>query len=178
MNLKCFAAGSFPLVLCCVVGCFKPVPKSAGTESAPTTTTAAVSQEDATPRETLGKTTQNVMDLQKALADGGKLADTSVAPSDPLTQSAAVYRTQVGKLASISVEQAIQLRNAQSIQDPKPLTHDQLLKEVIRVGQPDGIQLPMLPYYQEYAWDAQQQKLVVVDFPARQEARQKELDSN
>ncbi len=36
----------------------------------------------------------------------------------------------------------------------------------------------MLPYYQEYAWDAQQQKLVVVDFPARQEARQKELDSN
>ncbi len=175
MNMKWFVAATC-LLIPFVAGCFKPAPKTA--EAPPPAATPAVSQDDATPRETIGKTTQNVLEFQKALADGGKLAETSVAPSDPLTQSAAVYRTQVGKLASITVEQAIQLRNAQSIQDPKPLTHDQLLKEVIRVGQPDGIQLPMLPYYQEYAWDAQQQKLVVVDFPARQEARQKELESN
>ena len=175
MNMKLFVA-TLNLLMLFSVGCFKPAATTSDTKPASTETTAP--QDDATPRETIGKTTQNVMDLQKALADGGKLAETSVAPSDPLTQSAAVYRTQVGKLASISVEQAIQLRNAQSIQDPKPLTHDQLMKEVIRVGQPDGIQLPMLPYYQEYSWDAQQQKLVVVDFPARQEARQRELDAN
>ncbi len=175
MNMKWFVTAAC-LLVSFSTGCFKPAPKTAETAPAPVTATA--SQDDATPRETIGKTTQNVLELQKALADGGKLAETSVAPSDPLTQSAAVYRTQVGKLASITVEQAIQLRNAQTIQDPKPLTHDQLLKEVIRVGQPDGIQLPMLPYYQEYAWDSQQQKLVVVDFPARQEARQKELDFN
>ncbi len=142
MNMKLFVA-ALNLLMLASVGCFKPAATSSETKPVATETTAP--QDDATPRETIGKTTQNVLDLQKALADGGKLAETSVAPSDPLTQSAAVYRTQVGKLASMSVEQAIQLRNAQSIQDPKPLTYDQLMKEVIRAGQPTGFSCPCCP---------------------------------
>ncbi len=165
------------LIILASVGCFKPAPPQPAASAAPEPA-AQVTPEEATPRETIGKTTQNVLELQAALNDGGKPAETSIAPSDPLTQSAAAYRTQVAKIAGITVDQAIQIRNAQSIQDPKPLSYDQFLKEIIRVGQPDGIQLPMLPYYQEYAWDVQQQKLIVVDFPARQEARQRELDAN
>ncbi len=125
------------------------------------------------PRKTIGETTQNVLDLEKALADGGVRAETGVSSGNPLLQSAEAYRTTVAKVGGMAVQQAIQLRNAQSIQDPKPLTHQQFLDEIIRPDDPDGIRLPMLPYYQEYAWDEDAQELVVVDFPKRKEERER-----
>jgi hypothetical protein len=123
-----------------------------------------------TPRKTMGEKTQNVGKLSEELQKGGVLAETTIPVSDPLTQSAAAYRTSVAKIGAMSVEQAIQIRNAQNImEDPKPLTYDEFMTEIIKKGQPDGIQLPMLPYYQEYAWDEQNQKLVVVEYPKRKE---------
>lgn len=157
-----------------LVGCFQTTTPPVVADSSATQVTA----EEATPRTTMNKTTQVVLDLDAALADGGVLADTEVQVADPLTQSAAAYRTTVGKLGGMAVHQAIQLRNAQSIQDPKPLSHDQFMAEIIKKDQPDGIRLAMLPYYQEYAWDVKAQKLVVVDFPARQAERRKQLDAN
>ena len=120
-------------------------------------------------RETVGKTTQDVLKLTEAIAQGGVLAETTIPVADPLTQNAAAYRTTVAKLGGMAVDQAIQIRNAQNIADPKPLSHDEFMAEIIKKGQPDGIRLPTLPYYQEYAWDEAKQKLVVVDFP-RQES--------
>jgi hypothetical protein len=127
-------------------------------------------------RETIGKRTQEVLKLDEALQQGGTLADTTIPFSDPLTQNAAAYRTTVGKLGAMSVDQAIQIRNAQSIADPKPLTYDEFMAEIIKKGQPDGIQLAMLPYYQEYAWDEPNQKLVVVEFPERKAKMQDQMD--
>ena len=74
----------------------------------------------------------------------------------------------------MAVDKAIQIRNAQSIQDPKPLSYKVFMEEIIKKGGPDGIRLAMLPYYQEYAWDEVNQQLVVVDFPARKEEREKQ----
>jgi hypothetical protein len=127
-------------------------------------------------RETIGKRTQEVLRLDEALQQGAVLADTTIPVADPLTQNAAAYRTTVGKLGGMAVDQAIQLRNAQSIQDPKPLTYDEFMNEIIKKGQPDGIMLAMLPYYQEYAWDEQNQKLVVVEFPERKAKMQEQMD--
>lgn len=128
---------------------------------------------DSTPRATLNQKTQNVLKLDEALADGGVVDSGQVTSSNPLLQSAEAYRTQVARTGAMAVQQAIQIRNAQSIQDPQPLTHEQFMAEIIKPGQPDGIQLAMLPYYQEYAWDEAAQELVVVNFPARQEEREK-----
>ncbi len=135
--------------------------------------TAETASSDSTPRETMNKTTQNVLKLDEALAQGGEVDSGKVTSSNPLLQSAEAYRTQVARFGSVAVQQAIQIRNAQSIQDPKPLTHEQFMTEIIKSGQPDGIQLAMLPYYQEYAWDEAAQALVVINFPARQEEREK-----
>jgi hypothetical protein len=173
-NMKSFSLVSLFAFSCLLCGCFQAAPPSVTPPAAETT----VSAEDATPRETLNKTTQVVLEFDKAIADGGVVADTNIPVADPLTQSAAGYRTAVAKIGGMAVDQAIQLRNAQSINDPKPLTYEQFMTEIIRKDQPDGIQLAMLPYYQEYTWDVKSQKLVVVDFPARKEARQKQLDSN
>jgi hypothetical protein len=50
------------------------------------------------------------------------------------------------------------------------------MAEIIKKDQAEGIKLAMLPYYQEYAWDEADQKLVVVEFPARKKAYQKNFD--
>lgn len=164
---------AFCLFLAMTIGCFTSNPNAATSGDSSSTVS-----DEATPRETLNKTTQVVLDLEKAMSDGAVLADTDIPVADPLTQSAAAYRTSVGKLGGMAIDQAIQIRNAQSINDPKPLTYDQFMTEIIKKDQPDGIRLAMLPYYQEYAWDVKTQKLVVVDFPARKEERRKQLDSN
>lgn len=155
-----------------ISGCFSPKPPAA--EKATVSAGGEVTADEATPRETLNKKTQNVLKLDDALASGGVRDSGQVSSTNPLMQTADVYRTQVAKLGGMAVQQAIQLRNAQSIQDPKPLTHAQFMADIIKPGQSDGIQLPMLPYYQEYAWDEAAQELVAVNFQARIDEREKQ----
>lgn len=164
----------FGAVLAFLVGTAGCMPtKKADSPGADASADAGDSDDASTPRKTIGETTQNVLELDQALADGGVPAETGVSSGNPLLQSAEAYRTTVAKVGGMAVQQAIRLRNAQSIQDPKPLSHQQFLDEIIRPGEPDGIKLPMLPYYQEYAWDTDAQELVVVDFPERKAARER-----
>lgn len=159
----------FPLLLVPLVGCLPAgKPKEAASDAA-----AESGGDEATPRKTVGETTQNVLDLRQALADGGVRAEIGVRGSNPLLQSAEAYRTTVAKVGGMAVQQAIAIRNAQSIQDPKPLSHEEFMREIIRPDDPQGIRLAMLPYYQEYAWDEEAQELVVVDFPARKQERER-----
>ena len=128
---------------------------------------SAVAKAKVQPRKTIGEKTWTVLKLSDALADGGVLAATNIEVADPLTQSTAAYRTSVAKIAAMQVKHTIDLRNASNIQDPKPLAYEEFLAEIIKKDQPDGIALPMLPYYQEYAWDEANQQLVAVEFPKR-----------
>tara|TARA_Y100000385_G_scaffold274513_1_gene317800 strand:+ start:256 stop:603 length:348 start_codon:yes stop_codon:yes gene_type:complete len=112
--------------------------------------------------------------LKDALEKGGVLATKDAGTSNPLLASAAAYRNSVATIGAMAVDKAIQIRNAQSIREPQPLTYEVFMKEIIKKGKSDGIRLAMLPYYQEYAWDEKDQKLVVIDFPARKEEREKQ----
>ena len=168
MTLTCL------LAMATLLGCL-PSPSADNSDNKPAvSTTPGVTAAEATPRETIGKTTQNVLPLKEAVDKGGVPADKKAGASNPLLASAAAYRNSVATIGSMAVDKAIQLRNAQSIREPKPLTYDVFMEEIIQVGRGDGIWLPMLPYYQEYAWDEQKQKLVVMDFPARKEEREKQ----
>lgn len=122
-------------------------------------------------RQTLGKTTQNVLELSKALEEGGVLAETSI-KSDGLEIASEAYRTQVGKAGSLAVEQRMQHYNA--LNGEYPQTYEQFMTQIIGKGQPDGLSLPMLPYYQEWAYDEATRKLVVVEFPAKRDQRERE----
>jgi len=134
---------------------------------APAATTAPVET-----RQTIRKTTQNVLELSKALADGGVRAEMSI-QSQGLEVAADAYRTSVGKMAVIAVEKKMQLYQAEH-DNNKPKDYAEFMARIIEPGKPDGILLPMLPYYQEYAYDPETQQLVVVEFPAKKEQRQKE----
>ncbi len=168
--MKILRRSLLTLLLVSAAGCLRVSPKAEKAESS----TPDAAEDDAAPGGIINKKTQNVLDLKQALVDGGVVASTKIEATNPLTQSADAYRTSAVRIAAMAVEHAIQIRNAQSINDPKPLTHAEFVSEIIKPDQPDGIQLPKLPYYQEYAWDEQAQKLVAVDFPARQAERAKQ----
>jgi hypothetical protein len=125
-------------------------------------------------RQTLKKTTQNVLELSEAVKQGGVRADLSI-KSQGLEVAAEAYRTSVGKLSILAVDQKMKFFQAEN--NRKPKDYKEFMDRIIEPGKPDGIMLPMLPYYQEYAYDPDAQELVVIEFPAKKEQRQKETAS-
>ena len=122
-------------------------------------------------RKTVGKTTQKVLDLAAALADGGVVADPT-APREGLDVVTGAYRSASAQIGGLAVEQGLRLHAAEH--GSRPATHAEFMSTIMKPGEPDGIQLPMLPYYQEYAFDPDKGALVIVNFPARHEQRKKE----
>jgi len=125
----------------------------------------------AQPRATLGKTTQNVLDLAAATAEGGVVVEAG-APRSGLDAITGAHRAAAGQISILAVEHKMKLDAAEH--GSKPKTHAEFMRRIIAAGQPDEIRLPMLPYYQEYAFDPAGQCLVVVEFPARKEERERE----
>jgi hypothetical protein len=125
-------------------------------------------------RDTLNKTTQNVLELKTELANGAILAPTEIEVSDPLTQAASAYRTQVAKAGKMRVTMDMNMYEATNGEKPK--TYQEFMDVIIKKGKADGIQLPMLPYYQEYAYDSDKKELVVVEYPAKKKAMQEQSD--
>lgn len=116
-------------------------------------------------RETIRKTTQNVLKLSDALAQGGTLATGGgeLGPSEGyLGATAQAYRSSVAKLAAGQVQQMMQIYDIQNNGPVK--NYEEFMEFIIKKDKPDGIQLPMLPYYQEYAFDEANKQLVVVEF--------------
>ncbi|MFM7521747.1 MAG: hypothetical protein ACKO9B_14940 [Planctomycetota bacterium] len=150
------------IVMVVVVGCAPPAKKTAATST----------QQPIETRKTIGKTTQNVLPLADALQQGGQLAEMSITSGGLGAITSDAYRTSVGKMGIIAVEHQLQLVEAEH--GPKPMNYDEFMAKVIGKGKPDGIQLPMLPYYQEWAYDPEAKKLVVVEFPLKKEQRQQE----
>ena len=126
-------------------------------------------------RQTLKKTTQNVLELSEALKQGGVRAEMSI-KSQGLEVAADAYRTSVGKLSIIAVDQKMNFFQAEN--DRKPKDYAEFMDRIIEPGKPDGINLPMLPYYQEYAFDPESKKLVVVEFPAKKAERERQTSGS
>jgi hypothetical protein len=123
-------------------------------------------------RKTIGKTTQNVMEISEAVRAGGVPAETEITGSGLAAITSDAYRTSVGKMGVIAVQHKLQI--VEAADGPKPMGYEEFMKKVIGKGEPDGIQLPVLPYYQEWAYDAEKKTLVVMEFPLKKEQRQQE----
>jgi hypothetical protein len=122
-------------------------------------------------RKTIGKTTQTVLELSRALADGGVLAEPGVMSGglDAITDA---VRTSSGTIGVLAVEQKLKLYEAEN--GRKPMRYEEFMSRIIAPGTPDSVSLPMLPYYQEWAYDPAAKKVMVVEFPARKEQRREE----
>lgn len=125
-------------------------------------------------RETLKKTTQVVLDLKPELAKGGQVTDGKIHESDYLTVQADAYRTSVANIAKMKIK--MDMDQYEALNDQKIKTYQEFMDLIIKKGQPDGIQLPMLPYYQEYGYDSDKHELVVIEYPAKKKAMQDQTD--
>jgi hypothetical protein len=139
---------------------------AAGCEDEPTT------KPKIQARDTLGKYTQEVRNLKPELAAGGQTTDGKVHATDYITLQADVYRTEVAKIAKMNVKHAIDLYEAEHGEKPK--TYEEFMDVIIKKGKPDGIMLPMLPYYQEYGYDPEAKELVVIEYPAKKKAMEEQ----
>jgi len=124
-------------------------------------------------REILGKYTQEVRNLKPELAKGGRTTDGKIHATDYITLQADAYRTEVAKYAKMNVKHAIDLYEAEHGEKPK--TYEEFMDVIIKKGKPDGIMLPMLPYYQEYGYDPDKQELVVIEYLAKKKAMEEQI---
>jgi hypothetical protein len=123
-------------------------------------------------RETINKYTDNVLDLKAELAKGGKATDNKVKESDYLTVVTDVRRKALGDIAKLAVQQQIGMYEA--LNGEKPKTYEEFMENIMKKGKPDALRLPMLPYYQEYAYDSDAKELVVIEYPAKKAAYEKQ----
>jgi hypothetical protein len=123
-------------------------------------------------RDTLGKTTQEVRNLKPELSQGGEVTDGKTHAKEYLDLMADVYRTKVGEIAKLAVQHSMDLYEAEHGEKPK--TYEEFMELIIKKGRADGIQLPMLPYYQEYGYDPDKKELVVIEYPAKKKAMQEQ----
>jgi hypothetical protein len=117
------------------------------------------------PRETLGKTTQDIKALEPEVQQGGQVASGKITSKDPITLTGNAYVSSVGRLAVDQIQHALDLYHAEN--DRYPADLQEFMDQIIK---PNGIRLPQLPAYQEFAYDAPNHKLVVMEYPDRREA--------
>lgn len=116
-------------------------------------------------RKTLGKTTRKVLRLADAVAAGGVLVEVGSGESGGIAVLSGALTSATGQIGGIAAEQALRLHEAEHGQ--RPATHEEFMRMIIRPGESAGVDLPMLPYDREYAYDEQARRLVVVEFPKR-----------
>jgi hypothetical protein len=117
------------------------------------------------PREVIGKTTQDIRAQEPEIQQGAQVASGKITAKDPITLAGNTYVSAVGRLAVDKIQHAMDLYYAEHEEYPKDLPEfmDQIIK-------PNGVTLPQLPAYQDYAYDAANHKLVVLEYPDRKEA--------
>jgi hypothetical protein len=125
-------------------------------------------------RDTLGKTTQEVRNLKPELAQGGQVTDGKIHATDYITLQADAYRTSVANIAKMKVKYDMDIYEA--LNGSKPKSYEEFMEVIIKKGKADGIQLPMLPYYQEYGYDPDKKELVVIEYPAKKKAMEEQSD--
>jgi hypothetical protein len=125
-------------------------------------------------RETLHKWTQEVRNLKPEVEQGGQVTDGKIHSTDYLTVQADAYRTSVANIAKMKVK--MDMDQYEALNGEKPKTYEEFMDVIIKKGKPDGIQLPMLPYYQEYGYDPDAKELVVIEYPAKKKAYEEQQD--
>ena len=159
MNTRGWRVVLFVSFTAFVVGCDDPAPKPDASASPGAVQTAPIQT-----RKTVGKTTQNVLDVADAKAQGGVVVDNAAeAEEGGLGAYSQAYRHSVATIGGLAVEQKMKLFEAEY--GRKPGTHAEFMDRIIEKGRPGAVSLPALPSGKAYAFDPQRKAVVVVALP-------------
>ena len=124
---------------------------------------AAAPARKAEPEFIVGKRTQDIKDA-KAEIRGGQAHQVQprITAKDPITLQGNAYVTIIGQTSILSIQHAMDLYHATN--DRYPKDYDEFMNEIIKAN---NIALPKLPHYQEYGYDAEQHKFIILEYPDR-----------
>jgi hypothetical protein len=115
------------------------------------------------PRDVIGKTTQDIRAADTETQEkGAKVVTPKIVAKDPILLTGNAYVTMIGKISISQIEHAMKLYQAENNRYPKDL--QEFMDAIIK---PNGIRLPTLPHYQEYGYDEQEHKLIILEYPDR-----------
>jgi hypothetical protein len=149
-----FVATSTLLMLALAVGCDESPPKKV--ES----------------RVITSKSTQEVRNLTPVLAKGGQVADVKAPATNYITLRPDANKTGIVGSAQMKVQ--IEIDMYEKAKGEKLNTYEEFMEKIIKKGRPDGIQLPVLPDYQEYGYDPDTRELVIMEYPEKKKAGAKQ----
>ncbi|SIO33198.1 hypothetical protein SAMN05444166_3847 [Singulisphaera sp. GP187] len=144
-------------------------------DAAPVTAPAtepAPAPEIVQPRETLGKRTQDIRNAEDELKKGAEVGTTKITAKDPITLPGNAYTTIIGRTSILQIEHAMNLYKATNDRFPKD--YSEFKTDII---QANNLALPTLPYHQEYGYDEKEHKLIILEYPDRKAAVQKQNDA-
>lgn len=117
----------------------------------------------AKPEFIVGKRTQDIRNAKTELQPGkAQVASTRIVAKDPFTLQGNAYVSIVGRSSMLNMQHAIDLFHAEN--DRYPKDYNEFMEVIIKAN---NIALPKLPYYQEYAYDEKEHKLIIIEYPDR-----------
>jgi hypothetical protein len=115
------------------------------------------------PREVIRKTTQDIRPAAPEIQQGGaREAVGKITAKEPISLQGNAYTVAIGQIAIGQIKHSLDLYHAEH--DAYPKNYDEFMNEIIKAN---GIRLPVLPAYQEYAYDEKEHRLVVLEYPDR-----------
>jgi hypothetical protein len=108
----------------------------------------------------IGQRTTEIRNAAPELKKGNaKVASTKINP-DPIPIVGNAYVAIIGRLSVDNIQHAMKLYKATN--DRYPKDYDEFMTEIIKAN---NIALPQLPPYQAYAYDEQEHKLILIEYP-------------
>jgi hypothetical protein len=108
----------------------------------------------------IGQRTTEIRNAAPELQQGNaKVASTKIKP-DPIPIVGNAYVAIIGRTSVLNIQHAMDLYKAAN--DRYPKDYDEFMTEIIKAN---NIALPQLPPYQAYAYDEQEHKLILIEYP-------------
>lgn len=109
----------------------------------------------------IGKTTNEIVDFHKALAENPKLKiiENKISGGDPITQSMTAYMALSSKISIMNFQHDVDI--ARNFGDGSPLSYEDIVKRM----KIHGIELTMLYAWQKYAYNAKKGEIVILEDP-------------
>ncbi len=112
----------------------------------------------------IGQRTQDIKDANAELKTGkAQVGSTRIVAKDPITLQGNAYVSIIGQDVHRSTSSTPWTCTTPT-NDRYPKDFDEFMNEIIK---PNNIALPRLPHYQEYGYDANEHKLIILEYPDR-----------
>jgi hypothetical protein len=108
----------------------------------------------------IGQRTTDIRPMSELKQGSAQPASPKIVAKDPISIQGNAYVSIVGQTAINNMKHAVDLFHAEN--DRYPKDYDEFMSAIVR---PHGISLPQLPPYQKYAYDENEHKLIIMEYP-------------